>query len=200
MYIRFNYISNEETFGIIGETPFLDSKKVEDIIKLFRFDPLHTIYSGIIKQNLSLNFKSGEFKVNHDVVDEILRQTKALSGWGRYTKALDLSSMKFTEFKYVVLLLFPAILEAPLAPWQKELFRKLTYVLKASFMPNCVYKSVCKKDLDKLWSEYLSDLQKRFGISKMSWNLHQGVHIPEIRAEHELTKFTTAIFEAFFHC
>lgn len=200
-------LSIDEAKGIMGRSLFLDIpyfRYVEDIPTEY----LHSVCIGVVKRTVELTFNVGDNRQRNtnrklssvDSFNKLMCDVQVVRECSRRARALDFSVMKGQEFRNIVLIMFPIVIQC-IEPQAKErrLWLLLAYMIRVCVLPSNEYDAL-NPDVVKYCGYHFYKLYEHlFHARNCSYNTHVvSCHLDMMRIHGPLTFTSAFVFESFY--
>ena len=200
-------LSNDEAKGIIGRSLFLDIPYfnfVKDIVVEY----LHGVCLGVVKRMLILTFDVGEIKQRNTtrklssttLFNKKMAEIKFTRESSRRARNLDLSVFKGQEYRNIIILYFPLVIDCIKKPAkERRLWLLLAYMVRLCVLPNEEYENVDINVLPYCSKNFYELYERLFHARNCTYYTHMiGCHMPQMRAHGPFTLTSAFGFESFY--
>lgn len=202
-------IGSDESKGIMGHSLLLDIPYFDFIIDA-TVEYLHGVCLGVVKRMIVLTFNVGEIRQRNTTrklssvsdFNKKMTKIKVVREYSRRARNLDFSVMKGQEFRNIIIVFFPIVIDCiPPSSKERRLWLLLAFMIRLCVLPEIEYQAVDNTEdiLDYCGKQFYDLYEKLFHARNCSYYTHMiGSHMPQIRAKGPLT-FTSAFpFESFY--
>ena len=202
-----NSLSIDEAKGIMGRSLFLDIPYF-DFIHQIPPEYLHGVCLGVVKKTIILTFNVGENRPRITTrklseiskFDKLMAKIKSTREFSRRARNLDFSVMKGQEFRNIIIIYFPLVVDCiePNAR-ERKLWLLLAYMVRACVLPENEFEGIDMSVVKYCGMNYYNIYEELFGPKNCSYYTHIiGSHMPEIRSLGPLTLSSAFPFESFY--
>ena len=193
--------------GIIGRSLFLD-------INYFNFtadipaEYMHSVCLGLVKRVIELTFTVGETRTRVTTrrlssptkYNQQMKTIKVPREFSRRLRNLDLSVIKAQEYRNIILVLFPVVIECiETQAKERRLWLLLAFMVRACVLPNQEYSQIPQNELKDVSEKFYALYEALFGIKNCSYTVHVVArHLTEIRGNEPLTATSAFKYENFY--
>ena len=200
-------LNTDERKGILGRSILLDIPHFNFIYDV-PAEYLHSGCLGVIKRLIELTFSVGLNRPRNttrklsspDLFNKLMLSTKVFKECSRRARKLDLAVFKGQEYRNIILLFFPLIIEC-IEPEAKEitLWLTLVYMIRATVIPTKEFESINLQVVRECCARFYQMYEELFGEINCMYNLHVLCsHLLEIRTHGPLTETSAFKFESFY--
>ena len=169
---------------------------------------LHLVCLGVIKRLTELTFACGNKRRRittrklspTSAFDKLMLDIKVVKEFSRRARKLDLSVFKGQEYRNLLIVFFPLVLEC-IEPDAKErsLWLLLAYMIRSSILPSNEYSEISLPLVQECCKKFYHIFEELFGAFNCTYNLHVLLsHLTEIRTHGPLTDTSAFKFESFY--
>lgn len=199
------FLSKEEKKGIIGRSPLLDVPDY-DFVRDSPTEYMHAVCIGVVKRLLELTFDIGEKRAritkralsSTTLFDICMSNTKVTRECSRRARKLDLAVMKAQEYRNILILFFPHVLQCLEGnAKERKLWLLLVFMIRSCILPS--EEQINLDDIAEASHEFYELYERLFGCDNCTYNTHiVCAHLIEMRAHGPLTLTSAFGFEAFY--
>ena len=200
-------LTQDERKGIVGRSPLLELEHFDIVIDT-PTEYLHSLCLGVVKRVVELTFSVGitrtrvttrKLSPTSSFNDQIYK-VKVPRELPRRVRSLDFSVWKAQEFRNVLVLFFPIVINC-IEEDEKErrLWLLLAYKVRACIVPSNEFQQVNLRDIIYCSEQFYILYEQLFGMKNCSYNTHVvGSHILKMRFHGPLTLTSAFGFENFY--
>lgn len=170
---------------------------------------MHSVCCGVCRRLVELCFQVGETRVKESkrkltppqVYNEIFFLILLPREFGRRCRNLDFAVMKASEFRNILLFLFPIVLDCiePEYNNEKKVWLHLVFIIRACIIPNEEFRVVNDNDVLSACAKFYKLYEQCYGTQNCTYSIHVVIsHILKIRGNRPLTYKSAFKFESFF--
>ena len=194
--------------GIKGKSLLLDQPSFH-MINDTPCEYMHSTCFGVVKRMISLTFKVGENREritkrklsSPHLYNEKIKLVQVTRESSRRCRNLDFGVMKAAEFRDVLILFFPIVLDCIEDEFEKEkeVWLHLVFMIRACVISNDEFKNVNVDDVNSACSKFYKLFEELYGQKNCSYSIHiVPSHLLKIRGNRPLTFKSAFKFESFF--
>ena len=194
--------------GIKGRSVFLDQPNF-DIIHDNPTEYMHIVCLGVVKRMVELTYKLGKNRprttsrkrTDPKLFNDIIATVKVTREFPRRCRNLDTAVYKALEYRNLILLFFPIVIENIEKKYKKErqLWLCLAFVIKACVIPNEEFDNVCRAKIINACELYYNLYFEVFGQRNCPYSIHVvSSHLLKMRGNVPLTERSAFKFESFY--
>lgn len=194
--------------GIKGRSPLLDQPNFDFILDT-PCEYMHLVCLGTVKGLLEFTYKIGKKKQRKtnrkrsppSSFNELIMRVLVVREFSRRCRNLDTSVFKAQEYRNVLLIFFPIVLENIPATYKKEhqLWLSLVFMIRACVLPNNEYELVSKESIIKACELFYNLYYELFGQRNCTYSIHVvGSHLLKVKGTVPLTERSAFKFESFY--
>ena len=205
-----NILKNNPDFckGIKGRSLMLD-QPFFDFIKDIATEYMHLVCLGVVKRMLILNFKVGENRdritkrklSSPSLFNEKIKLIQLTREFSRRCRNMDLSVMKASEYRNILIFLFPIVLDCIEDEFKddKRVWLHLVYMIRACILPNNEFRKIDENNVRSACEKFYTLYEKLYGQHNCTYSVHVvGSHLLKFRGNRPLTYKSAFKFESFF--
>ena len=200
-------LSMDESKGIMGRSLLLDIPYFH-FINDITVEYLHGVCLGVVRKTIVLTFNVGEIRQRNTTrklssvndFNQLMSQVKVVREYSRRSRNLDLSVMKGQEYRNIIIVFFPLIINC-IEPNAKErrLWLLLAYSIRACVLPDVEFNNIDISVIDYCGKHFYNLFESLFHSRNCSYYVHVvGSHMPQIRSKGPLTATSAFGFESFY--
>ena len=170
---------------------------------------MHLMCLGVVRRMLELNFKVGENRdrvtkrklSSPEMFNELIKLIQVPYEFSRRCRNLDLSVMKASELRNILIFFFPIVLDCIDDEFMEEkiLWLHLVYVVRACILPNIEFQQIDVETIESGCEKFYNLYEKLYGKQNCSYSIHVAIsHLLLIRGNEPLTFKSAFKFESFF--
>ena len=203
-------LKNDPDFckGIKGKSHLLNQPSF-DIIKDVPCEYMHLGCLSVVKRMVELNFQVGENRVRNtkrkltptELFNKKIKNVQVFRESSRRCRNLDTSVMKALEYRNLVILFFPIVLECIQDEFKndKRIWLHLVYMMRSCVLPNCEFRKIDTNTVEKACKNFYKLYEKLFGLQNCTYSIHVfPSHLLKIKGNRPLTHKSAFKFESFF--
>ena len=200
-------LSQDEKKGVVRRSPLLKIAGF-NFVRDVPVDYMHGLCIGVVRRLLELTFNVGEVRPRITKrklsspcdFNKLMRQTKMFHEFSRRARELQLSVMKATEHRNLMLFFFPHVIAClEQNARERKLWLFLAYGVRACVVPNKEFQQIDLDDIELCCDRFYSLYEKLFGALNCTYNTHVVFsHLIEMRYHGPLTFSSTFDFENFY--
>ena len=200
-------LSLDEAKGIMGRSLFLDIpyfNYVQDITVEY----LHLVCLGVVKRMLECTFNVGENRQRNttrklsevSLYNSLIAKVLFVREFSRRARNLDFAVMKGQEYRNIIILFFPLIVNCiPKKAKERRLWLLLAYMIRMCIIPDNEYEILDSSVLQYCQNHFYTLYEKLFHARNCSYNTHiVGSHLLSIRVHGPFTATSAFAFESFY--
>ena len=200
-------MDRDEAKGIIGRSLFLD-------INYFNFttdipaEYMHSVCIGLVRRVLELTFTVGETRTRVTTrrlsspakYNSLMSTVKVPREFSRRLRNLDLSVIKAQEYRNIITVLFPIVIECiESQAKERRLWLLLAYMIRSCIIPNEEYTNIDHITLKESCQKFYVLYEQLFGVKNCSYTVHViATHLTKIRGSEPLTATSAFKYENFY--
>ena len=173
-----------------------------DIINQIPAEYMHLVCLGVVKKLFKLAFQADNRMriIDHQRLKELnqhLLETQVPSEFSRRTRPVDFSNYKAEEWRNMILIYFPFIVNClATSPDEALLWSILAFIVRANILNFDRYSQVwVEVDMEKLVQIFYRKFESMYGKASCSYNIHVFSHLTKLRALGPLTTTSAFAFE-----
>ena len=189
--------------SLLLEQPFFN------ILKDMPCEYMHLLCLGVVKRMVELNFKVGENRdrktkrklSSPEMYNEKIKLIQLVREFRRRCRNLDLSVMKASEFRNLILFLFPIVLDCIEDEHKndKRVWLHLVYIIRACVLPNEEFRKIDNDLIENGCKKFYQLYEKLFGQINCTYSIHVvGSHLLQVKGNRPLTFKSAFKFESFY--
>jgi hypothetical protein len=203
---RLEELDQNDRKGVTGKSVLFDIQGF-DVIKSMMPEYMHWACIGVVEKLVRLTFQLGEKPKTHrdyqrtsaERLNGLLPTVRLPTDLSRRSREVDVAKYKAEEYRNLILLMFPLVLECLEARTEHaRIWALLAFVLRSNCIPDREYAFVSKRDLEILTKRLLTNWQSSFGTPTMVYNVHQICHLDVIRSQGNLPDNSAFPYERMF--
>lgn len=182
----------EALLGVCKVSPLLAIPSL-DIIEHIPCEKMHAVDLGIVRRLMSYFYTGSKTsktplkKVHVAKLNEYLRDQKVISECSRRTRDLDVGVWKASEYKQLVLSMWPAVAETCRKEC-RELWILTTFIVRALCLPDETYNEITTEtSMELLMKRWYVIYEKTLGPKACVYNVHIFHHLLRVRQLGPLT-------------
>ena len=194
--------------GIKGRSHLLNQPNF-NMLKSVHCEYMHCVCLGVIKRMVEVNFKVGENRncvtkrklSSPQLFNEKIRSIQLTRECSRRCRNLDLGVMKASEYRNLLIIFFPVVLECIEDEFEndKRIWLHLVYMIRACIIPNEEFREIDKNTIESACQKFYSLYEKLYGQHNCTYSVHVVTsHLMQIRGNMPLTYRSAFKFESFF--
>lgn len=196
-----------EKKGVVFRSPLLSLENF-DFVMDAPAEYMHAVCIGVIKRTVELTFDVGENRTrvtkrklsSASDFNKLMLITKLPGELSRRARELDFAVMKAAEFRNLLILFFPHVLECiPKPEKERKLWLLLTFMIRSCILPSEEFHAISLNDIDLCCEEFYVLYESLFGQKNCTYNTHVvGAHLLHMRHHGPLTLTSAFPFESFY--
>lgn len=200
-------LSQDEAKGIKGRSLLLEIPYFNFILDI-PVEYLHGVCLGVVKRMIILTFHVGKIRERNtkrklsspNDYNNLICQVKFHRESSRRARNLDCSMMKGQEYRNIIILFFPLVIDCiEVDAKERRLWLLLAYMIRLCVLPNEEYDTVDKSILTYCGKHFYDLYEKLVHALNCSYYTHViGSHMPDIRHHGPLTLMSAFGFESFY--
>lgn len=201
-------LSRDECKGFWGKSLLLEQENF-NFISNVPAEYMHSGCLGVVKRMALLTFNTGEKRERtmkrklsepsqYNVQISSIQVPRECS---RRLRNLDLGVMKAQEYRNIILMLYPLVLNCIPNEFQKEkkVWLQLTFVLRACTLPQKEFIKISLQIIEDTAKSFYKNYESVYGQQNCSYSVHViSCHILKIRGDQPLTEKSAFKYENFY--
>ena len=194
--------------GIKGRSHLLDQPYFNMLTDV-HCEYMHCVCLGVIKRMVEVNFKVGENRdrktkrklSSPQLFNDKIRSIQLTRECSRRCRNLDLSVMKASEYRNLLIFFFPIVLECIEDEFKndKRVWLHLVYMIRGCIIPNDEYRKIDESTIESASKKFYILYEKLYGQINCTYSVHiVSSHLLPIRGNQPLTYKSAFKFESFF--
>ena len=200
-------LSPDERKGVKGRSILLNLDYF-DYVNCVPTEYMHLVPLGVVKRLLEVTFSVGENRTRNikkpllspDLFNELMKALKVPHEFPRRIRKLDLSVMKATEFRNVLIFFFPIVTQC-LNDSEKEIkvWEVFAFMIRACILPEEEFSAVNDNQIKYCQKTFYTLFQFLYGTRNCTYSVHVlSCHLQNMRSLGPLTETSAFPFEAFY--
>ena len=193
--------------GIKGKSLLLNQPFFH-LIKDMPCEYMHLVCLGVVKRMVELNFKVGPLRETKtkrklsspSLFNDLIRLVQLPRECSRRCRNLDIGVMKASEYRNILILFFPIVLECIEDEFRndKAVWLHLAYMVRACLLPNNEFRKIDDCKVISACKKFYHLYEKLFGQVNCTYSIHVISHLLLVRGSRPLTYKSAFKFESFF--
>ena len=194
--------------GIKGRSVFIDQPNFDFILDI-NVEYMHSVCIGVVKKVVELTYKVG--KTNNKALkkkqietkhfNNLMRSVKMIREFPRRCRNLDTALYKAQEYRNLVLVFFPIVIENIPQNYKKgrQLWYTLVFMIRSCVLPNEEFQIVNQQTIGNACELFYNLYFELFKQPNCTYSIHVvASHLFKIRGNVPLTERSAFPFESFY--
>ena len=203
-------VKNDPEFckGIKGRSLFLDQPFFH-LINDMPCEYLHGVCLGVGKRLIILCFKVGENKErvtkrklsDPKLYNDQIESIQVPRETSRRCRNLDIGVMKASEYRNIIILFFPIVINCieETAEDERRVWLHLAFMIRSCVIPNNEFNCIDTQLIESACKKFYILFEQLFGAINCSYSIHTvPSHLLQIRGNRPLTSKSAFKFESFY--
>lgn len=200
-------LSLDEAKGVMGRSLFFDIPYF-DVVQHMPPDYLHGVCLGVVKKVTELTFSVGENRKRNTTrklsspaqFNKEMAKIKSTREYSRRSRTLDFSVMKGQEFRNLIIMFFPIVINCiEEKAKERRLWLLLAYMIRVCIIPENEFSNSDEGIIEYCGVHFYKLYELLFNCRNCTYYTHViSCHLGEIRALGPLTETSAFGFESFY--
>ena len=177
-----------------------------DLVMDIPAESMHLVHLGIVRKFIGLCYLTAQSRsrdsevsrVQDGELNAILLRSKGLSRFSRRLRRLDQANYKSEEFRNLVLVYWPAVMDT-LPPEAVKCWLTLVFVVRALYLPDGLLPEGLLEEAFAKAGSWYRLFEQTFGPECCSYNVHIfGSHLDKVRIHGPLSEASATIYEGHY--
>ena len=203
-----NPLPRNESKGVIGRSPLLNYFDF-DLVENLPTEYMHIVCLGVGKRLVELTFNVGQTRVrvtkrklsDPEDFNRLIRNVQVPYELPRRCRNLDFAVLKATEFRNILIIFFPLVIQCVDVKYvtERKLWLQLAYIIPACVLSNDEFNVINPDTISSLAQKFYKNYEKVYGSHNCTYSVHVvSSHILQIRGKDPLTSRSAFMFENFY--